>query len=535
MSRIACLRIPRFQIVAQQKYEPSLKNKPLVLIATTGGKKTLNQKIIACSYQASSHHVVSGMRLSEAKAICSDLNYRAYDTKLYEEAQTEIARALINLSPRVSAVEPGVFILDASGLSHFGGESRFASNAMKILSKLGFVDGRVGIADSAFAAKVATKLKGRRWHMVPVNGDKCFISPMPISYLPLSPESVEILYELGVKTIGQFAGLSLSSVSERFKDEGRQAHELALGLDHRKPTLPSVFKERQCSMDIGAPIQSLNQTLFILKSLVDRITNDLRRDGLCAEELCLSFFNEEDLFDERPVKLIAPTNSSKFLIEVIKLSLETKKLEREFTGVRIAVQRYCNENWHQSHLSLSAQPDEQLALNEPSMLLLQRLMTRLGEGKVVCPQASDDYGFGGTGFWVPVIDTTSRSTGKRSAIDTYKQAMKPVDVDYILKKTGASGLVSNLVLKKPAEPIKVLVELEEDKPVSLAYGGNWYRISLITTPECLSGFWWENMMRQSYYVAMIEPTQKARISDSLVVLLAKEHIKDSWQIEGVYD
>jgi nucleotidyltransferase/DNA polymerase involved in DNA repair len=535
VSRIACLRIPRFPIAAQQKYDPSLKNKPLVLVTGGEGKKTLNQKVVACSTQASKEYIQPGMRLSEARAICGEILSRPYDTKLYEEAQTEIARQLINLSPRVSVFEPGIFLLDASGLSHFGGESRFAANALKILSKLGYVEARVGIADSAFAASVATRLKGRRWHLVPFGTDKKFIAPMPVEYLPLSSESVDVLRDLGIKSVGDFAGLSLTSVAERFNEEGRKAHELALGLDHRRPTLPQVFKDRQCSMEIGVPIESLNQTLFILKSLIDRLTADLKRDGLCAEELFVSFFNEEDLFDERPIKLIAPTNSAKFLIEVIKLSLETTKLQREFTGVRVSVQRFCDENWQQSHLSISSNcADDQLVLNEPSMLLLQRLTTRLGEGKVVQPQASDGYGLSGNGCWIPVIDTKARSV-KRTVSETYKQAITPVDVDYILKRAGAAGLISNLVLKKPQEPVKVMVELKDDQPVSLAYGGNWYRISLITTPECLSGFWWDKMIRNSYYVAMIQPSQRSEIGESLVVLLAKEHIQDSWQIEGVYD
>lgn len=534
MSRIACLRIPRFPIAAQQKYDPSLKNKPLVLVTGGEGKKTLSQKIVACSPQASKEYIQPGMRLSEARAICGELLSLPYDTKLYEEAQTEIARQLINLSPRVSALEPGIFLLDASGLSHFGGESRFAANALKILSKLGYVEAKVGIADSAFAASVATRLKGRRWHLVPFGTDKKFISPMPVEYLPLMGESVDVLRDLGIKTIGDFANLSLTSVAERFNEEGRRAHELALGLDHRRPTLPQVFKDRQCSMEIGAPIESLNQTLFILKSLIDRLTADLKRDGLCAEELIISFFNEEDLFDERPIKLIAPTNSAKFLVEVIKLSLETSKLQREFTGVRVTVQRFCDESWQQSHLSISANADEQLVLNEPSMLLLQRLTTRLGEGKVAQPQASDGYGLGGNGCWIPVIDTKARSV-KRTVSEIYKQAVTPVDVDYILKRAGTAGLVSNLVLKKPQEPVNVMVELKDEQPVSLAYGGNWYRISLITTPECLSGFWWDKMIRNSYYVAMIQPSQRSEISESLIVLLAKEHFKDTWQIEGVYD
>lgn len=534
MSRIACLRIPRFQIAAQLKYDSSLKNKPLVLVTGTEGKKALNQKVVVCSRQATKNYIQPGMRLSEARAICSDLISLIYDSKLYEEAQTEIARELINLSPRVSVFETGIFLLDASGLSHLGGESRFASNALKILSRLSYVEARVGIADSAFAASVATRIKGRRWHMVAKGLDKKFIAPMPVQYLPLNIESVDILRDLGIKTIGDFASLSIASVAERFGEDGRLAHELALGLDHRRPTLPQVFKERQCSMEIGAPIESLNQTLFILKSLIDRLTVDLKRDGLCAEELIIGFFNENDLFDERPIKLIAPTNSAKFLIEVIKLSLETTKLRREFTGVQVIVQRYCDESWQQSHISIAAHQDDQLVLNEPSMLLLQRLTTRLGDGKVVQPQASDAYAFVGNGAWVPVIDTKSR-TVKRTVSETYKQSSIPVDIDFILKRAGASGLVSNLVLKKPQEPVRVMVELKDEQPVSLAYGGIWYRISLITTPECLSGFWWEKMIRNSYYIAMIQPTQKADIGESLVVLLAKEHLCDTWQIEGVYD
>lgn len=532
MSRIACLRIPRFPIAAQLKYDPTLKNKPLVLVTGGEGKKTLNQKVLACSTQASKEYIQLGMRLSEARAICGDLISLQYDTKLYEEAQTEIARHLINLSPRVSAVEPGVFLLDASGLSHMGGEIRFATNALKILSKLSYVESRVGIADSAFAASIATRLKARRWHMVPQGKDKTFIAPMPVEYLFLEQESVDILRDLGIKTIGDFASLSITAVAERFGEQGKKAHELALGLDHRRPTLPQVFKDRQCSMEVGAPIESLNQTLFILKSLIDRLSSDLKRDGLCAEELLISFFNESDLFDERPIKLIAPTNSAKFLVEVIKLSLETTKLQREFTGVRVSIQRYCDETWQQSHLSISATTNEQLELNEPSMLLLQRLTTRLGEGKVVQPQASDGYGLTGSGMWTPVIDTKVRSIERTVS---YKQAVNPVDVDYILKRAGASGLVSNLVLKKPHEPVRVMVEMKDEQPVSLAYAGNWYRISLITTPECLSGFWWDRLIRNSYYVAMIQPSQRSEISESLVVLLAKEHLKDSWQIEGVYD
>ncbi|HEY9784066.1 MAG TPA: DNA polymerase Y family protein [Candidatus Obscuribacterales bacterium] len=551
MSRIACLRIPLFQIAAQRKYEPALKRKPLVLLLDNGGQSDRSlgsKKIIIASADAIKQDVVAGMRLSQARAICADLAWRYYDAKLYEEAQRAIANELIAYTPRVSAIEPGLFILDAQGLAHMGGESKFCHEVLKTISRLGYLEGHIGVADSAFAATMATRLKKRRWYVVPPGKDAPFMVQMPVKYLPLDIESVQILQDLGVTTIGKFAQLPASSVAERFGEAGRKAHDLALGLDKRQPVLPVVERQFQCSMEIGGPIEALNEALFILKSLLDRITTELKREGFDAEELTASFFNDRDLIDERLIKLIRPSNSAKFLLEVVRLSLETKQLPREFTGVRIVVSRFCKESWEQRKIgSLQSGDRENDLFSESSMLLLQRLTTRLGEDKVVCPQASDQYALSHSGFWLPVIDSHGRSV--RSNIS---HGTTPVDVQYILDKLGHRGLLASLAIKLPKEPIPVLVEIQDKQPVSLAYGGHWYRITMITSAECLSGQWWESPMRKSYYVAAISLSARNgniqqnsllspshlhahEVKDNLVVLLVHEHNRDAWSIEGVYD
>jgi len=66
--------------------------------------------------------------------------------------------------------------------------------------------------------------------------------------------------------------------------------------------------------------------------------------------LLIAFFNDNDKFNERPLKLLRPSNNSKFLLEIIKLALEAAPLKREFTGLHIRVTQSSTENWQQNHI-----------------------------------------------------------------------------------------------------------------------------------------------------------------------------------------
>src|SRR5580700_10476827 len=111
MYRIACLRIPRFQIAVHQKQEPALKGQELALVARrkqTGyadlnaSSKPLNisrAKVFMCSAQAAKSGVYPGMRLTEAQAECSNLSWRECDDKLYGQAQQQLINELVACSP----------------------------------------------------------------------------------------------------------------------------------------------------------------------------------------------------------------------------------------------------------------------------------------------------------------------------------------------------------------------------------------------------------------------------------------------------
>lgn len=511
-------------------------------------------KIILCSPEASREGIVPAMTFTEARAICSSLIWRAYDDKLYKNAQKKLARELIALSPRVSCAEPGIFFIDAEGLGRLGGEGKLCRDLLKLASCHGFVDGRVGIASCAFAARIASAGTKKRWTMVPPGQDAHFMAPLSIDLLPLAAESRANLHGLGVKTIEQLLALPKPAFVGRFGDDVLRAYDLASGLDSFSPSLPEVDRVFQCAFDVGSSMDSLKETLFVLKSMLERLTAALRTQGFVAEELTARFLNDDELFEDRLIKLLRPSNNSRFLLDVLRLSLESKPLTREFTAVQLVVSRFSKEAFEQISVP-NNEKEVRLDDSESITLLMQRLTTRLGEDVLVRPVASDHYTPEAAGFWQPVLNRASHA------------CLLPVDRDYVDRYLGSyapgkDSLMPGLVLKRHVPAMPVFVQLTEESlgqgplesslPTAVTYKGQWYRISRITIPERISGMWWEVPVRKSYYVALLERKELSLASRNIrefgrkgklqtvlpsfmTVLLVFDHQERSWFVEGVFD
>ena len=311
------------------------------------------------------------MKLSEARAVCSDLLWREYDEQLYAKLQAEIVQRLVLASPQVSGLDNGTFLLDANGLTHLGGEGKFCRQVQKLINTAGFADMHIGIADTAFVAQIASKFKRSRHYIVPPATDREFLSALSLQHMPVSAEMKETLFRLGIKTIGQFLEIPVDEVQQRFGQEGLLALDLAGGIDKTQPQTVQAVEIYESALDLCYPVESLQQTQFILKSMLERICSKLKENGMVAEELLIAFFNDNDKFNERPLKLLRPSNNSKFLLEIIKLALEAAPLKREFTGLHIRVTQSSTENWQQNHIRVvEAHPPKLSVLRKPNQLQL---------------------------------------------------------------------------------------------------------------------------------------------------------------------
>src|SRR4030095_13915459 len=91
-------------------------------------------------------------------------------------------------------------------------------------------DARIGAAERKFAALAAAHVAGPgQLLVVSDEHTREFLAPLPLGLLPLGQEQQQELKELGVRKLGELAGLPGGAVAERLGPDGRRAWRLGGG------------------------------------------------------------------------------------------------------------------------------------------------------------------------------------------------------------------------------------------------------------------------------------------------------------------
>jgi protein ImuB len=259
---IAAVVIPAFDLRAALRLRPGLQARPAALAPLPGTEPLLGSVTGA----AEAKGVRPGMRMGEALATCPELVLVEQDPATAEQAWEEILRRLEDAGFGVEPVEAGTVYFETKGVERlYGGLEPALKRA---LAAVGAVwDPRAGAAERRFAALAAANV-ARPLQSLIVSDDRTqrFLAPLPLTLLPLERERYEELEELGVRTIGQLAGLPGGAVAERLGPDGRRAWSLARG-------------ERDGRVAPRRPAQPLVETLEFPEAVGNELT--LRR-GLAA-------------------------------------------------------------------------------------------------------------------------------------------------------------------------------------------------------------------------------------------------------------
>src|SRR2546421_7732910 len=222
---VACVAIPGFELRAALRKEPALALRPAAL-APVPGKEPLIGPVTAAAEQLG---VRSGMRLGEALATCPQLVLVEQDPAEVEQAWEEILRSLEDSGFGVDSAEPGCVYFETRGVERlYGGLEPALKRALAAVGTTW--DARVGAAERRFAALAAATV-ARAGQALIVSDERVpeFLAPLPLEVVPMDPRRRAELRELGVKKIGQLAGLPGGAVAERLGPDGRRAWGLARG------------------------------------------------------------------------------------------------------------------------------------------------------------------------------------------------------------------------------------------------------------------------------------------------------------------
>ncbi|BCO37466.1 hypothetical protein MHEC_38990 [Mycobacterium heckeshornense] len=209
------------------------------LPATAPVAVALANRVIACSSAARSAGVVRGLRRREAAARCPQLHVVTADTDRDARLFERVIAAVDDLVPGAEVLRPGLVVLSVRGAArYFGSEQQAAERLTDAVAAAG-AECQVGVADQLSTAVFAA----RAGRIVEPGQDARFLSALSIRQLATEPslsgpgreELVDLLWRMGIRTIGQFAALPRTDVASRFGADAVAAHRFARGEPERAP------------------------------------------------------------------------------------------------------------------------------------------------------------------------------------------------------------------------------------------------------------------------------------------------------------
>jgi protein ImuB len=197
-----------------------------------------------------------------------------------------VVSAVAGFCPRIEVLRPGICAFGVRGPArYFGGEAELAGKITETVTRLGFGCG-TGVADGMFAALLASRdaLASGSGVIVPPGLTPAYLAPRSVTVLS-EPELADLLVRLGIRTLGEFAGLAAADVENRFGPVGLLAHRLARGLDPRplitRPPLADVSVQRE----FDPPAEQSERVVFTAKSLAGQMHAKLAASGLACVRL----------------------------------------------------------------------------------------------------------------------------------------------------------------------------------------------------------------------------------------------------------
>jgi protein ImuB len=252
---------------------------------------TLANRVIACSAAARTAGVRRGLRRRESQARCPQLHVVTADPGRDARFFETVTAAVDDLVPRAEVLRPGLLVMSVRGAArYFGSEAAAAERLVDAVSAAG-AECQAGIADQLPTAVFAA----RAGCIVGPGEDAAFLATLSIRELSTEPslageergDLADLLWRLGIRTVGQFASLSRTDVASRFGADAVIAHRFARGEPERGPSGREPPQELDAEMRCDPPIDRVDAAAFAGRSLAGRLHQTLMAAGVGCTRLAI--------------------------------------------------------------------------------------------------------------------------------------------------------------------------------------------------------------------------------------------------------
>jgi protein ImuB len=261
------------------------------LPATEPVAVTLANRVVACSASARAAGVKRGLRRREAQARCPQLHVVAADPARDARHFEGVTAAVDEVVPRAEVLRPGLLVLSVRGAARYFGSEQSASERLVDAVAAAGAECQVGIADQLSTAVFAA----RAGRIVEPGRDAQFLSTLSIRQLATEPSLAErgredladLLWRMGIRSIGQFAALLRTDVASRFGADAVTAHRFARGEPTRGPSGQEPPADLGVVMNCDPPVDRVDAAAFAGRSLAGELHRRLEAKGVGCTRLAI--------------------------------------------------------------------------------------------------------------------------------------------------------------------------------------------------------------------------------------------------------
>lgn len=399
-----------------------------------------------------------GTRLTDARALDPGLQAVAADVAGDAALLARLARWASRWSPLVEVDGEDGLRLDASGVAHlFGGEAGLVRDIEMRFSAMGLTC-RVAVADTA----------GASWGLARFGGatlsDKALadrLAPLPVAALRLGPGPTRTLELLGLKTIGQLAGVPRRSLARRFREADNPLDALDRMLGRRaEPLTAALFDAPPRSViRLAEPVADPSAARQALDLLVPKLVAVLAKRRLGVRRLLLCGYRVDGEVEVANAATALPTRDERHLQRL--LIDKTDELDPGFGFDAFLLEASWCEPLGAAQDSLVEEPRSERQVAE----LVDRLTVKLGPDKVRRPIARGSHLPERASGWVGV-----------------ETSVPPLPA--------ASGTPRPQRLLDHPEAIGVIYATPEGLPRRFTWRRGVHDIARVEGPERIAPEWW---------------------------------------------
>ena len=373
MSVLSCY-IPEFLLSVASRQGQTSAEHPLALMGEDG-------RVLAVSPPARICGVAGGMTMRQALSRCPDLTSHELDMRSCEAEHAALLGTLAQTGLPVEAQDWGSAYVDLREVSRDmpDAQSLCADLGRQVRRALGdALQPALGWDTGKFTARAASvRSKPGQMRLVSQSDETRFLTPLPITLLPLPPTALQQLGWLGIHTLGTFGRLPAAAVQQRFGPLGKLAQRLAQGHDDRpvRPTMNAV--PEPIDVDFDAPTDSqediLSAALHVLQPRLDALS--ARLEGCRRLHAELRFIDGGKRMIDHT--FVQPTS----LQEGIRAAMAQEFKRLTWPGELTAMQIMLLDvgEMAPAQLSLFPELDEALANRTPFADLAAKLAPRYGK------------------------------------------------------------------------------------------------------------------------------------------------------------